>query len=75
MVQGPTKNAMLIHCKACGTTFKPDEYNCEEDLLCPLIQIEIITHPKKNESPINHNDEQPGPGNPAPSDSPNCIEI
>lgn len=33
---------MTIYCRACGHTFKDDEYMCEEDLMCPLMQIEIV---------------------------------
>jgi len=57
---------MIIHCKACDRTFDPEQYNCDEDLLCPLMQIQII---EKDNAENDTEDDQPGEGNQAPSES------
>lgn len=58
-------SAMTIYCKICERTFKPEEYNCPEDLMCPLLQFEVVGEetPEKRQP----SDKK---GSQAPSDTP-----
>lgn len=60
---------MKIRCKICQQVFDPGEFGCDDELLCPVMQLEIIDDDADADEPEKKKTSKKG--HQAPSDSPN----
>ena len=60
---------MKILCKICQQVFDPADFGCDDEFMCPVMQLEILD--EDAELPENKPKEEKGKrGYQAPSDSP-----